>query len=787
MRALDRKLTRDLWRLHGQILAIACVVGSGVAVLLMSLTTIEALDETATAYYERYRFAQVFAGVKRAPNKLSRHLADIPGVQTVETRIVKIATLSIAGFEEPVIGQLVSIPERGQSVLNRLALRAGRYVSAGRPDEVIVSEPFAEAHGLVPGDQLQAILNGHKQTLRIVGTALSPEYVHSIGPGALMPDDKRFGILWLGREAMEAAYDLEDAFNDVSLSLLLGTAPADVIRRLDTMLDRYGGVGAYERADQLSNWFLMNELEQQRNMAAILPTIFLAVAAFLANIVLARLIATERAEIGLMKAFGYRNREVGWHYAKLVIAMTSIGILLGWGAGAWLGRINTQLYAELYRFPFLLFQPGPSAFVIAGLFSLSATFLGAMGAVWRAVRLPPAEAMRPPVPPLYTKAQLGTGRRARWFDQPTRIILRQLLRAPLRSFLTTAGVAMAIGVLISSMQWIDSINRIIDVFFFQAQRQNVTVGLVEPQSSEVTRSFERMPGILSAEPMRILSATFHAGARSHRGAIQGVPPDAILSPIHDVERQVLSVPGDGLVLSSALADKLKVGRGDTIWVQVREGRRPLRRMPVVDVFESYIGTMVYMNLAALNRMLRERPSVNYVNLLVDSAQLPALFADLKDLPRIASVNVRRAAVDTFHETLAETILIYISFFTAFACTLAFGVVYNSARIALSERGRELATLRVLGFGRTEISYILLGEIAFLIAAALPLGCLAGYGLAWVFTSNFETELYRVPLFVEPATYGKAMVIGLAAAAASALLVRRRLDRLDLIAVLKTRE
>lgn len=787
MRALDRKLTRDLWRLRGQIFAIACVVGSGVAVLLMSLTTIEALHDTATAYYERYRFAQLFANVKRAPNKLARQLAEIPGVQTVETRIVKIATLSIAGFEEPVIGQLVSIPERGQSVLNRLALRTGRYVAVGRTDEVIVSEPFAEAHGLAPGDRLQAILNGHKQTLRIVGTALSPEYVYSIGPGALMPDDKRFGALWMGRDALEAAYDLDDAFNEVSMSLLRGVQPADVIDRLDTLLDRYGGVGAYERADQISNWFLMNELQQLRNMATILPTIFLAVAAFLANIVLARLIATERPEIGLMKAFGYRNREVGWHYAKLVIAMTVVGILMGWGAGAWLGRFNTQVYAELYRFPFLLFEPGPAAFLISALFSLAATILGAAGAVRRAVRLPPAEAMRPPVPPFYTKAQLGTGRLARWFDQPTRIILRQLLRSPMRSFMTTLGVAMALGVLISSMQWIDSIRHIVDVFFFQSQRQHVTVGLAEVQSSEVTRSFERLPGILSAEPMRILSATFHAGARSHRGAIQGILPGPVLSPIYDARRREIPVPAEGLVLSTALANKLRVGRGDRLWVQVREGRRPLRQMRVAEVFETYIGTAAYMNLATLNRMLHERPSVNIVNLLVDTSKNAAFYATLKNTPRIAAVMSRRAAVDTFNRTLGETLMIFISFFVAFACTLAFGVVYNSARIALSERGRELATLRVLGFGRAEVSYILLGEVAFLIAAALPLGCIAGYGLAWVFTTSFETELFRVPLIVEPSTYGLSVLIGLAATAVSAFLVRRRLDGLDLIAVLKTRE
>ena len=787
VRALDRKLLRDLWRLRGQVLAIALVVASGVAVLVMSLSSIEALDTTATAYYERYRFAEVFAGVKRAPEKLAERIAEIPGVQTVETRIVKFATLDPVGFEEPVIGQLVSIPERGQSVLNRLALRMGRRVAPGQPDEVVLSEPFAEAQGLAPGDRLRAIMNGHKRTLRIVGIALSPEHVYAIGPGQLMPDDERFGVLWMGREALEAAYDLDGAFNDVSLSLLRGASADEVIDRLDHVLDRYGGVGAYARADQVSNWFLMNEIEQLKSMASILPAIFLAVAAFLSNMVLSRLVATERGEIGLMKAFGYSNAEVGWHYAKMVIVMTAVGIALGWAAGAWLGRYNTEIYAELYRFPFLLFRPGPTVFVVAGLVSLAAALLGTLSAVRGAVRLPPAEAMRPPAPPLYRKTRLTSEWLARWLDQPTRIILRQILRWPLRSFFTTTGIAMAVAVLVTSMQWLDSIDRIVDIYFHDAQRQDVTVGLVEAKSSKVMREFERMPGVFAVEPGRIVSATFRNGVRSHRGAIQGVVPEPRLNLVYDAAGRSLTVPSAGLVLSTMLAKKLGVDRGDAVWVEVLEGRRPALQLPVVELFETYIGTPAYMNLAALNRMLFEGPSVGYAHLLVDRAAEPALFAALKDLPEVSAVALRRAAVDTFHETMGETLLIYVSFFVVFACTLAIGTVYNSARIALSERGRELATLRVLGFGRAEISYILLGEVALLILVGLPLGCLAGYGLAWLITAGFETELFRVPLIVEPTTFGAAVLIGLAAAAASAVLVRRRLDRLDLVAVLKTRE
>ena len=787
MNVLNRKLLRNLWQLRGQVLAIAIVVASGVAVLVMSLSTLSSLQETAATYYERYRFADVFASLTRAPEQLSERIAGIPGVQYAETRISKLATLDIEGFEEPVIGQLVSIPERGESVLNRLALLSGRLVLPDHPDEAVLSEPFAEAHGLTPGDRLHAIINGNRRTLTVVGIALSPEYVYAIGPGALMPDNRRFGVLWMGREALAAAYDLDGAFNDLTLALQRDAQPEAVIQQLDQLLSRYGGTGAIARADQLSNWFLMSEIDQLGTLARILPTVFLVVAAFLTNMVLSRIIATERSEIGLMKAFGFRHLEIGWYYARMVMAITVVGIVIGWVVGAWFGQVSTELYAEFYRFPLLIFSPPPSTFAIGALVSLGAALAGTLGSMRRAANLPPAEAMRPPAPPLYRRTGLSASTVAAWLDQPTRIILRQIVRWPGRALLTSAGIGLSVGVLVMSLQWIDSINHIVQVYFYDTQRQDMMVGLVEPQSATAIYEFAHLPGVLMVEPMRIVSAYLRHGNRSHRGALTGVPPDAKLQRVYDASGYVAPLPPGGVVMGTKLAEKLGVSTGDMLQVDVLEGRRPQLTVPVVGLIETYIGVPAFMDITTLNRLLKERPSIEYANLLVDQAERPALYAELKALPEISSVMLREAAVSTFHETLAQTLLIYISFFAMFACALGFGVVYNSTRIALSERGRELATLRVLGFSRAEISYILLGEVTLLILVGLPLGCLAGQGLAWLMTSAFETELYRVPLVIELSTYGIAVLVALTATALSAALVRRRLDRLDLVAVLKTRE
>lgn len=788
MHPLNRKLLRDLWHLKGQVLAIAIVIATGVGVMVQSLGAINSLQATTTAYYERYRFAEVFAHVKRAPKSLARKIADIPGVQSVEARIVDYATLDIEGLDEPASALLTSLPNLKQPMLNQLSLQQGRLADHSKPEEVVANERFAKANGLTIGDTLKAVINTKKRTLRIVGIAISPEHTYAIAPGALMPDDKRYAVLWMGERALAGAYDLDGAFNDVTMTLLPGTDPEGVIQRLDRLLAPYGGSGAYARKDQISNWFLMNEIDQLSTMAGLLPTIFLLVAAFLTNMVVDRLIATERGVIGLFKAFGYSNLEVGWHYMKLVMVIAVIGIALGSLLGAVLGHWTTSIYADLFSFPFLLFRPLPDSFLIAGSASLISAMIGTASAVRRAVRLAPAEAMRPPAPPVFSRSFLATSGLTSFSDQPTRMIFRQVFRWPIRSGLTVLGIGLSVAVLVMAFQWLDAINRMIDIYFVAAQRQDVSVSLSTVRPASVIHAFENLPGVLAVEGQRSVDVRIRFGSRSKRLELTGLPAKQNLYLVYDNESAAIDLPPDGLVISGKLADILGVKVGEDVILEVLdEGQRPVVSVPVLQIFDTFIGYPAYMRIEAVNRMMRERHVVNSVHMLVDPKQQVALFRKLKDTPYVSAVNLRQAAIDTFNETMARSLLVFIGIFSGFASALAVGVVYNSARIALSERGRELATLRVIGFTRVEISYILLGQSLLLTILALPVGCVIGNRLAMGMVAAFDTELYRIPAVIEPSSYGYAMLITLGAAVLSAFIVRRRLDRLDLIGVLKTRE
>jgi putative ABC transport system permease protein len=787
MRALTKKLLRDLRHLKGQAVAIALVIAAGVAIFVLMDSTLVSLDLTQRTYYERYRFADVFASAKRAPLSLAGEIAAIPGVAQIETRVVADVILDVPGLVEPAVGRLVGIPAPRRAMLCDVFLRAGRYIEAGRPDEVLLSETFAQLHGLGPGSILPAILHGTRRNLRVVGLALSPEYVYNVRPGEMMPDDRRFGVLWMERRALAAAFDMEGGFNDVVLRLARGASAPEVIARLDRLLEPYGGRGAIPRSLQTSHWYLENELDQLRGTGRVIPVVFLAVAAFLLNVVLTRIVALERGQIASLKALGYSNAAVAAHYLSLSLLVAALGGLLGVAIGAWLGAGMTRLYTEFFHFPILEYRLAVKVAIEGVAIGLAAAGLGALGAVRNAARLPPAEALRPEPPARYRESLLERAGVKRWLSQPARMIVRNLTRRPVRAALSILGISLGAAMMVVGTFSLDAINRIMDVQFGLAQRYDAMVTFLEPTSPRALHEVERLPGVTEAEGFRSVPVKLRFRHRSRQAAVLGLPAVPRLNRILDSETRPVALPPQGLVMSRTLADILGVSRGDTVVLEVQEGTRPVLPIVVADVVDEYIGTSVYAEIGALRRLMREGETLSGAFLAVNRDDEEELYRRVKSSPRVAGVLLKRAALESFQKTIAKNIAIIRTVNMLFAAVIAFGVVYNSARISLSERSRELATLRVIGFRRGEISYILLGELAALTALAIPAGLLLGYVMSAAILEMFQTELYRIPFVIAPRTFARAGVTTLVAAAISAAAVRRRLDHLDLVAVLKTRE
>jgi putative ABC transport system permease protein len=787
MTTLDRKFVRDLLRLRGQVAAVAVVVACGVAAFVAMQGTYRSLLATQAGYYDEFGFADVFAHVKRAPESVAARVREIPGAGAVETRVVAEVTLDVPGVPEPAAGRLVSVPVGRAPELNGLLVQTGRLPEPDSSNEAVISGAFSQANNLQPGDTLDAVLNGHWQRLEVVGVALSPEFVYEIRGGEMFPDARRFGVIWMGRDALGPVFDMDGAFNDLVVKLAPGGSEREVIERLDSLLDPYGGTGAYGRADQPSHHFISNEIDGLRFRGTFIPAVFLAVTAFLIHLVLSRLVATEREQIGLLKAFGYTSRAVGLHYLKLALASVVGGVVLGVGGGWWFGYRVMSLYAELFRFPVLRYETDWQIVLAATLISFGAGAVGALAAVRRAVRLPPAEAMRPEQPARFRPLLLERAGLQSLLPVTARMIVRNIERYPLKAVMGALGISLSVSLLVVGFYYVDAAEHIKAVQFNFVFREDATVVFNEPRPARARFELERLPGVLRAETFRAVPVRLRSGHRVRRVGLTGVEPGGELFRLVDKNFKVHRVPPEGLVLTTELAKVLGVRPGQDVTVEVLEGERPVRRVTVAASVDELVGLSAYMDEQALNRLMREDGTISGAKLLVDAREAPRLYALIKRTPAVSGVIVPEAVLRNFNATIARSIEISTTVTLLFACAIVVGVVYNGARIALSERGRELASLRVLGFTQREVGVMLLGEQALLTAAAVPLGYAMGLGLILLITRAVDTELMRLPLVVSGRTFALAFVVTAGAALLSGLLVGWRLRRLDLVAVLKTRE
>ncbi|UCF46915.1 MAG: ABC transporter permease [Myxococcales bacterium] len=785
---LDRKLFRDLMRLKGQALTIALVVAVGVANYITLRSAWRALGDSRAAYYEQYRFADVFARLKRAPDSVADRVQDVRGVSSVYPRVVEEVLLPMVGLLTPAHGQIISLPAQGRPPMNDVLVKSGRFPESGRGNEVLIYEPFAKEHDLRPGSTVPAVLNGKLHELIVVGLALSPEYVFAIEPGGMASDDERFAPMWMSKSAMAAAFRMEGAFNDIVLRLEPGADEKAVLIAVDRILEPYGGLGAYGRDLQVSSSILDGEIAQIEAMVLFLPAVFLAVAAFLLNVVFSRMVTLQRGQIAVIKAIGYRNSTVGLHYLKMVCIIVVLGSVLGVGFGAWLADAMLDLYAGFFRLPMARGRLDLPVAINAVIASFVAAVLGIGFALHNAVTLPPAEAMRPPSPTRYRASPIERMPGLRRIRQSTMMVFREIWRRPLRTVLSSAGIAFALGIIILGRFGKDAHGPILDLQFGRQQREDISVNFTDEVEDRGLGYLAHLPGVDQVDGYRTTPVRFRSGPRWRDSILVGLPPDSHLRRLFTREFQPARIPHSGILITDVLADILEAQPGDIIEVDLKEGDRGTRQVRVSGTIDEAFGLQGYMQKRSLHELLREKPTINTALLRVDPGREAELQARLADIPTVQSIHRKRTLLEKFEEQTGRTMQVITLILTLFATAIAVAVVYNNARVSLSVRSRDLATLRVLGFTRAEVSAILLGEQAVQVFLGIPVGMVLGtWGARALLELQADPEQFRMPMLISSQTYAFSAVVVLAAAVLSALLVRRRLDTLDLVGVLKTRE
>jgi len=790
MRVLNRKLVRDIYRARGQAAAVTAVILVGIASYITMASAYRNLLLTRDAYYEEQRLADFFISLERAPVTDIYRLQQIPGVRDVRGRIVEDVDVDVPGNGVPKTGRIISMPDRRQPVLNDIVLLSGRYFDIGTANDVILSDGFAKANRLEPGDTIYANINNRRQPLRVVGTALSPEYVYLIrNPAELVPSPERFGILWLPQSFAELAFDMQGACNDIVGTVDDLSRVEPILDQAETMLDRYGVFLTISREDQISNRFLSDEIAGLAVSARIMPAIFLGVAAVVLLVLLNRMVRQERTQIGLLKAYGYGDWAVSGHYLRFALVLGVAGCILGFIVGQLLAGLMVRMYIEFFNFPILRSRVYPDVIVQSMGLSVFFAALGAFTAVRHAVRIRPAEAMRPEAPKTAHHTMLERISSI-WRRLPFtgKMIARNVGRYKWRAALTILGVAIAAAMLFIGWFFMDSMDFMMDFEFNRVRRDDVRIALQREMGKNAWHEFSRMPHVRRAEPLLQYPFKVLNGWRSRDVGITGLLPEGRLLALEDTAGQPIQIPDHGVILGDHLADQLHVRAGDSITLRPLLGRIMRERVvPVAQVVREYFGVGAYMHLNTLSRLLDEPFAMNAVLLKTDPGASRRVNEVLRELAVVAGVEVKEDAYENIRRTLATSMRISNIMTVLFAGIIAFAIIYNSTMVSLAERQRELASMRVLGFSAAEVGRILYVENLMLSAVGLVLGIPLGIGGSRAIITAYETDLYRLPFEIGPRTYVYTVLFTVLFVVMANLTARRKVIRLNMVEVLKERE
>jgi len=782
---LRKKLLRDVWRLRYQCLTIALLVGCGIASFVAAVAAAASMGASRDSFYASARFADIFAQVKRAPRSVLGRLRDLPGVATVEGRVVQDFRLELPDSTDPVMARFVSVAWPAEDRLNQTVIRSGRFVQPGSAQEIVLGEAFAEAWGLAPGAEVTAVINEHKSKLRVVGIGVSPEFAWATGPRTGLPDPRHFGIVWMDEQALSQATNFVGAFNNVSIELGALADAQETIQSVDRTLAPYGGLGSVSRPDQPSAKLVDQKIAQLGKLARTLPVMFLGIASFLLSVLLSRIVGTQREQIATLKALGFRTRELSQHYLEFAGIICSLGVAFGIGLGVLAAHGLLIMYARYFKFPDFIFQFHVWAIVGATLVAYAAGMGATLRAVRRAVAIAPAQAMHPEPPQSYRATMAD--RLGRSIPPVVRLVLRDVLRRPVRLLFSAGSIALATAIVVAGSVLGDSMNEVLRLQFEVSHREALTIAFNHALDWRAIRDIAHIPGVIHAEGERLVPVRLRAGLRSRTTAILGLAPTMTLHRLLDAHARPMQLPAAGLSLSRVLAQSLGVAAGYVIDVELLDSDHRVLHLPVATVVDDLLGISGYLDASELARLLDETQRANIALAAVDSQDIDAVTERLNACPLVASVSRPDFDRGLVRAEIGDVFTVMSLMLALFAMAIAVGVVYNNARIALETRSRDLATMRILGFTRGELAAVLLGEQAIQVVLGVVPGLFLGRSVGGVWLSTIDRELIRVPLSLSPASYLAAACVVIFAALASALVVRRQSDRLDLVAVLKARD
>lgn len=789
---LSRKLGRDLLDARGTLFAIIVVVFAGVACFVGMASVYRNLNDARVRFYRDCRMADFWVDLKKAPLPAAQRLLDVDGIADVEPRITALATLDLESEARPVNALFISRPVEARHVINDFVLVRGSRLSGSPDNEAVVTEAFARAHHINPGDTIHALLNNRRQELLVVGIGVASEFTYLIAPGGIIPDPESFGVVYINQRFAEDVLDYDGACNQI-VGLLAPGADAAMGRILDEAerrLDAYGVFTTTALKDQSSHQILSDELAQLRASSVILPGVFLAIAALVLNILMSRLVEQQRVVIGTLKALGYTNHELLWHYLAFALAIGLIGSLLGVAGGFGLAQGMTVMYRQYFEFPSLQNHPVPWLYAISIVVGMGFAAIGALRSLRVILRLPPAQAMRRNPPVQGGAIALERARRLwrklgfRW-----QMALRSVWRHPWRTGAGVFAATMAASLLFTTFYFMHSMDFLVRFQFDEVLTSDMDLAFDDEQNHAALLEARDLSGVEHAEPLFNVACEFVHGYRTKRAGITGVSPNALLTVPRWRDGTPAPIPGSGLLMSRALANMLGVETGDELTVVPIKGLREPHRVRVARIIDGFVGMATYADIGWLSHLVGEASGVSGVQLKIarDPALRRALLGEIRQLPNVQTVNDTRQMRRKLQTILLDAMRYSVVTLIALAGVMSFGSILTASLIAISERRREIATLIAMGHDKARVGGIFLRESLVINVVGALLGLPLGWWFSvWLVKYN-SREAYRLPEVTSPQSAALTLVLAIAFTLTAHMIVQRSVNRLDWLEALNAKE
>ncbi|NLI96893.1 MAG: FtsX-like permease family protein [Synergistaceae bacterium] len=789
---LLNKLFRTIGSTRGPFFGVVAVVAVGLSVFVSMAAVSDNLMRSRENFYRQTDFADLFFHVVRAPEGVVEKVSAVNGVSRASGRIQKDvslfrqdgtrATLRLTGFKLPM-----------ENELNRILVQQGRLFEKnpeGGALEILLSSQFAKANEFRPGSTVSVAAEGKEKPMEVVGIAASPEFVYAIKNAAsVFEDPSGFGAAMISLKQAQQVLDFEGSVNQILVRLVPGSDPDRVRKEIRTILEPYGNLTDYPQRDQVSEAILRGELEQLRVAATFLPAFFLGLAALMQTVFLSRLVKAARTQIGLMKALGYDNGRLMLLYGGYSLASSGMGGVAGILAGYGLARVFTRLYATYFNLPRLdaAFNPRSAGLGLA--LSLTLGCLAGFAGARSILGVRPAEAMRLPPPRGAVKLFLENwhflwGR----LDLASKMSLRSIFRNRFRSAVTFLGVLVSIGMLVVSLFTRDSVESLFDRHFNRELRYDLLARFPSPVRNAELLNLERLPGVIRVEPLFELPVRLMLRGRREETVVVGIDPGQSLLGMSDEGNRPRGLPVSGLLLDWNSARKLGARPGDFLEVETLLGKGPSRKgtVAVAGLSRKSVGGVSYLDLETLNSILQEKGLVTGAAIKTERGRSQEAERAMAGMINVSSVLSRQKEREYLEKNLAYMNL-SIAILVAFSSLLGLAIIFNASALAFSERRRDLASLRAMGFSSEEVALFLLKENLFLLVAGTLAGLPFGKLLSEAYARAVSTDLFSFVAVVFPRTYILSAAGGVAFAALAFFLGIRSLERLDFAETVKARD